>query len=91
LAADESTGTIGKRFDNIKVENTEENRRAYRQLLMHTEGLEEYISGVIMYEETLFQKDSNGEQFVDVLAKKGIVSGIKTDLVGLFSLDGSLW
>merc|ERR1712000_391666 len=73
LAADESTGTIGKRFDNISVENTEPNRRAYRELLFTTEGLEQYISGVIMYEETLFQSASDGKSFVDVLQSKGIV------------------
>jgi len=80
LAADESTGTIGKRFDGIQVENNEENRRAYRDLLFNTKGLENYISGVIMYEETLFQNDSNGVPFVELLAKKGIITGIKTDL-----------
>lgn len=53
LAADESTGTIGKRFDSIDVENTEPNRRAYRELLFTTPGVEEHISGVIMYEETI--------------------------------------
>jgi len=53
LAADESTGTIGQRFSKIEVENNEENRRAYRDLLFTTEGLENYISGVILYEETL--------------------------------------
>lgn len=53
LAADESTGTIGQRFTKINVENTEENRRSYRELLFTTKGLEDYISGVIMFEETL--------------------------------------
>jgi fructose-bisphosphate aldolase class I len=54
LAADESTGTIGQRFSKINVENTEPNRRAYRELLFTTEGVEQYISGVILYEETLY-------------------------------------
>ncbi len=63
LAADESTGTIGKRFAPIEVENTEENRRAYRELLFSTPNLEEHISGVIMYDETLRQNDSSGTPF----------------------------
>jgi len=79
LAADESTGTIGRRFAPIEVENVETNRRAYRQLLFQTEGLEEYISGVIMYEETLFQDTDDGVSFVELLGKKGIISGIKVD------------
>jgi len=79
LAADESTGTIGKRFSAINVENNEENRRRYRELLVTTEGLENYISGVIMFEETLYQKTADGVQFVDILQKKGIVPGIKVD------------
>jgi len=88
LAADESTGTIGKRFDNISVENTEANRRAYRDLLFTTEGLEQYISGVIMYEETLSQSTTEGKSFVDVLQSKGIVVGIKVDL-GVKTLRGT--
>ena len=60
LAADESTGTIGKRFDMIGVENTEENRRAYRELLFTTKNLSNYISGIIMYEETTEHKCKNG-------------------------------
>eukprot|EP01089_Gocevia_fonbrunei_P008104 TRINITY_DN19767_c0_g1_i1.p1 TRINITY_DN19767_c0_g1~~TRINITY_DN19767_c0_g1_i1.p1 ORF type:complete len:371 (+),score=123.99 TRINITY_DN19767_c0_g1_i1:42-1115(+) len=79
LAADESTGTIGSRFEKIQVENTEENRRQYRQLLFTTEGLEKYISGVILYDETLYQKTDDGVDFVDVLQKKGIIPGIKVD------------
>eukprot|EP00211_Chloroparvula_japonica_P005484 CAMPEP_0119124938 /NCGR_PEP_ID=MMETSP1310-20130426/4388_1 /TAXON_ID=464262 /ORGANISM="Genus nov. species nov., Strain RCC2339" /LENGTH=353 /DNA_ID=CAMNT_0007114951 /DNA_START=44 /DNA_END=1105 /DNA_ORIENTATION=- len=80
LAADESTGTIGKRFDGINVENIEENRRAYRELLVTTEGLEKYISGIILFEETLYQKTADGTPFVDILKKKGIAIGIKVDL-----------
>lgn len=79
LAADESTGTIGKRFSAINVENVEENRRKYRQLLFKTEGIENYISGVILYEETLYQKADDGTAFVDILKSKGIIPGIKVD------------
>eukprot|EP00179_Madagascaria_erythrocladioides_P008956 CAMPEP_0198307582 /NCGR_PEP_ID=MMETSP1450-20131203/426_1 /TAXON_ID=753684 ORGANISM="Madagascaria erythrocladiodes, Strain CCMP3234" /NCGR_SAMPLE_ID=MMETSP1450 /ASSEMBLY_ACC=CAM_ASM_001115 /LENGTH=372 /DNA_ID=CAMNT_0044010167 /DNA_START=74 /DNA_END=1192 /DNA_ORIENTATION=+ len=80
LAADESTGTIGKRFGPIGVENTEDNRRAYRGLLVATaKDMAPYISGVIMYEETLYQKADDGELFVKKLADAGIVTGIKTD------------
>jgi len=77
LAADESTGTIGQRFASINVENTEDNRRKYRQLLFKTEGLEQYISGVILFDETLYQKTDEGVPFVDVLKSKGIIPGIK--------------
>ena len=79
LAADESTGTIKKRFDAIKVENTEENRRAYRELLFTAPGIAEHISGVIMYDETLRQKTRAGVPFPELLAKQGIVPGIKVD------------
>lgn len=79
LAADESTGTIGTRFVKINVENTEENRRAYRELLFTTPEIEKYISGVIMFEETLDQKTADGINFVELLASKGIVPGIKVD------------
>ena len=60
LAADESTGTIGKRFDSIDVESTEENRRAYRDLLFTTPGLGEFVSGVILYDETIRQSSADG-------------------------------
>lgn len=79
LAADESTGTIGQRFEKISTENTEENRRKYRQLLFTTTGIEEYISGVILFEETLFQKADDGTPFVDIMKAKGIIPGIKVD------------
>jgi len=79
LAADESTGTIGKRFSAISVENIEENRRKYRQLLFQANGLEQNISGVILYEETLFQNTDDGTPFVDILKAKGILPGIKVD------------
>jgi fructose-bisphosphate aldolase class I len=79
LAADESTGTIKKRFDAIKVENTEENRRTYREMLFTASGIAEHISGVIMYDETLRQKTRSGVPFPELLAKLGIVPGIKVD------------
>jgi fructose-bisphosphate aldolase class I len=79
LAADESTGTIGKRFDGIRTENTEENRRAYRDLLFTAPGMEKHTSGVIFYEETLFQKSADGTPFPQLLAKKGVIPGIKVD------------
>jgi len=81
LAADESTTTIGDRFKKINVENIENNRRAYRQLLFNTPGdWQNYISGVILYEETLFQKAEDGTPFVDTLKKRGVIPGIKVDL-----------
>jgi len=79
LAADESTPTIKKRFDAIGVESTEETRRAYRELLFTTEGIEEFISGVIMFDETLRQSASDGTPFPQLLEGKGIVPGIKVD------------
>src|SRR5687768_11077767 len=79
LAADESTGTIKKRFDAIQAENTEENRRAYREMLFTAPGIAEHISGVIMYDETLRQKTRAGVPFAELLAKQGIVPGIKVD------------
>mmetsp|Transcript_76 Transcript_76/g.129 ORF Transcript_76/g.129 Transcript_76/m.129 type:complete len:381 (-) Transcript_76:205-1347(-) len=83
LAADESTGTIGKRFKGINVENNEENRRLYRELLFTAPGMEEHISGVIMFEETLYHKcgvgGSGTQSFVDLLKSKGVIPGIKVD------------
>jgi fructose-bisphosphate aldolase class I len=79
LAADESTGTIEKRFTGIKVECTEENRRAYRDLLFTTRGLGDFVSGVILYDETLRQKSADGMPFADLLARNGILPGIKVD------------
>jgi fructose-bisphosphate aldolase, class I len=79
LAADESTGTIKKRFDSIDVESTEENRRFYRQLLFTTSGMEEYIGGVILYDETIRQSADDGTPLPEVLASKGVVPGIKVD------------
>src|SRR3954464_16026827 len=80
LAADESTGTIKKRLDSIGVESTEETRRAYRELLFTTEGAEEFISGVILYDETIRQSASDGTPFPKLLESKGIIPGIKVDM-----------
>ena len=79
LAADESTGTITKRFDSIGVESTEENRRAYRNLLFTTPGFEDYVGGVILYDETIRQAADDGTPFPELLAGKGVVPGIKVD------------
>ena len=79
LAADESTGTITKRFDSIGVESTEENRRAYRNLLFTTPGFEEYVGGVILYDETIRQASDDGTSFSQLLTGKGVVPGIKVD------------
>jgi len=79
LAADESTGTIKKRFDSISLESTEEARRDYRELLFTTEGAEEFISGVILFDETIRQSASDGTPFPKLLESKGIIPGIKVD------------
>src|SRR5450432_3198375 len=80
LAADESTSTIKKRFDSIKLESTEENRRTYREMLFTAPGAQEYISGVIMYDETLRQKTKDGAPFTSYLAQHGMLPGIKVDM-----------
>ncbi len=79
LAADESSGTIKKRFDTIGLESTEESRRAYRDLLFTTPGLEESVSGVILYDETLRQSAADRTPFAELLAGRGIIPGIKVD------------
>ena len=79
LAADESTGTITKRLAAVGVESTAENRRQYRSLILSTPGLGEHISGVILYEETLSQKDEEGTPLPEVASRQGIVPGIKVD------------
>jgi fructose-bisphosphate aldolase class I len=79
LAADESSGTIKRRFDSIKIESTENTRRAYREMLLTTKGIEEAISGVILYDETIRTATSDGTPFPKVLEKKGILPGIKVD------------
>ena len=79
LAADESNPTIKKRFDSIKLESTEEHRRRYRELLFTTEGIERYISGVILFDETLRQSSRDGTPFARLLSSRGIIPGIKVD------------
>jgi fructose-bisphosphate aldolase class I len=79
LAADESAGTCKKRFDSVKVECTEENRRAYREMLFTTPGLADYVSGVILFDETLRQSTKDGVNFGKYLEKIGILPGIKVD------------
>jgi fructose-bisphosphate aldolase class I len=79
LAADESTSTILKRFNTIKLESTEEHRRAYREMLFTTPGASEFISGVILYDETIRQKTKDGVPFPAYLSKQGMIPGIKVD------------
>ena len=79
LAADESTGTIGKRFDAAGIDSDEESRRQYREMLFTTEGIGEYLSGVILYEETLKQEASDGRTLPQVLLDHGVIPGIKVD------------
>ena len=79
LAADESSPTIKKRFDSIQMESTEENRRRYREILFTTEGSERYISGVILFDETLRQNAQDGTPFPALLSGRGIIPGIKVD------------
>ncbi|XP_061340214.1 fructose-bisphosphate aldolase 6, cytosolic [Gastrolobium bilobum] len=79
LAADESTGTIGKRLSSINVENVETNRRALRELLFTCPGAFECLSGVILFEETLYQKTAAGKPFVELMKEGGVLPGIKVD------------
>lgn len=79
MAADESHGTLGKKFTPLNIENVEENRRSYRELLFLSEGMEQYISGVILFDETARQSTKDGKRFVDVLKEKGVAVGIKVD------------
>jgi len=89
LAADESTGTIGKRFKGINIENNRDNRRQYREMLFTTPDLAKYISGVILFEETLYETTQDGKRrLVDILKEQGIVLGIKVDQ-GLKHLPGT--
>ena len=92
-AMDESNATCGKRLESINVDNTEENRRAYRELLVTTPGLGEYISGAIMFEETLYQSTRDGKKFTDVLNSQNIMPGIKVDkgLVPLPNSNNESW
>ena len=79
LAADESTGTMGKRMDAIGVENTEDNRRDYREFMFRAPGIGEYISGVILFDETIRQKAADGTPLVKIMQDAGIIPGIKVD------------
>jgi fructose-bisphosphate aldolase, class I len=79
LAADESFGTIGKRFEAFGIESSEESRRAYREMLFTTEGIGEFLSGVILFDETLRQNASDGTPLPDVLRNQGVIPGIKVD------------
>lgn len=88
LAADESNPTIGKKFEALSIPADEEHRRAYREMLLSTPGLEEFISGVILYDETIRQKTSDGAVFPDFVSGKGIIPGIKVD-TGAKPLAGS--
>ena len=89
LAADESTGTIGKRLDQINTESTEHTRNAYRDLLFSADGLEKYISGVIMYDETFYQSSlKDNIPYPEYLTSKGVIPGIKVD-AGAHNLSGS--
>ncbi|XAR59097.1 Fructose-bisphosphate aldolase [Bertholletia excelsa] len=88
LAMDESNATCGKRLASIGLENTEANRQAYRTLLVTAPGLGQYISGAILFEETLYQSTTDGRKMVDVLVEQNIVPGIKVDK-GLVPLAGS--
>ncbi|MFZ1991916.1 MAG: class I fructose-bisphosphate aldolase, partial [Alphaproteobacteria bacterium] len=79
LAADESSGTIKKRFDSIKIESTEEKRRDYREMLFRTPKFGDYISGVILYDETIKQKAADGTPLAKIIENAGAVPGIKVD------------
>ncbi|HZA21219.1 MAG TPA: class I fructose-bisphosphate aldolase, partial [Dehalococcoidia bacterium] len=88
LAADESTGTIKRRFDSIKVDSTENSRRDYREMLFRTEGAGKFISGVILFDETIRQKSADGIPLVKLLQEQGIIPGIKVD-TGAHPLAGA--
>jgi fructose-bisphosphate aldolase class I len=79
LAADESFGTIGKRFEAVGIESTEESRRAYREMLVTTPGIGEYLSGVILFDETIRQETSDGKPLIEAIKEQGIIPGIKVD------------
>ena len=88
LATDESVPTAGKRLKSVGLQNNVENRRSYRDILYTTEDLGQYVSGVIMYDETLYQTTTDGKRFVDVLHDEGICVGVKVDK-GLIQLAGT--
>ncbi len=89
LAADESSPTIEKRFNSINVESTEKTRRSYRDLLFTAPGIDEYISGVILFDETIRQHSLEGKPFPELLSDRGIIPGIKVDL-GLVNIPGTM-
>merc|ERR1712205_225783 len=93
LAMDESNATCGTRLEGVGVENTEENRRRYRELLISTKGMGEYVGGAILFEETLYQSCKDGTSFVDALRKEGMYPGIKVDkgLRPLANSNGESW
>ncbi|HSE94483.1 MAG TPA: class I fructose-bisphosphate aldolase, partial [Methylomirabilota bacterium] len=82
LAADESHPSIAKRFEAVGIANTEENRRVYRQMLFTTKGMAEFISGVILFDETIRQKADDGTPLAEVLSRQGVIPGIKVDKGG---------
>ena len=84
LAADESLPTIAKRFESVGVPNSEETRRRYREMLLATEGLDEFISGAILFDETARQTSTDGTPFIHLLEKVGIIPGIKVDALDCF-------
>ena len=88
LAADESVSTIAKRFETLKIQSTENSRRTYREILFTTPGVADFISGVILYDETIRQKSSGGTPLAEILSKQGIIPGIKVD-TGAKPLAGS--
>src|ERR1700739_1783535 len=79
LAADETVGTLTKRFERLKIQSTPESRRDYRELLFTTPGSADFISGAIMYDETIHQRNSRGVPLPDILVEQGIILGIKVD------------
>ena len=89
LAADESTGTMTKRLENVKISSTPENRILFRETLFSSEGMKKYIGGVILYDETIKQKSSTGKNIPDMLLEIGSYPGIKVD-TGAKKLAGSL-
>lgn len=93
MAMDESNATAGKRLESINVENTEDNRRAYRELLLSTPGIGSYISGCILFEETLYQTTKAGPTFVELIKQQGLITGIKVDkgLVPMTNTNGESW
>jgi fructose-bisphosphate aldolase class 1 len=90
MAMDESNATCGLRLASIGMENTEANRQAYRQLLVSTPGLGQYISGAILFEETLYQNTTDDKKMVDILQENGIIPGIKVDKVSVLESE-AMW